>query len=96
MIHMYQYITFLISQYSDILHDTEQCVLISFDRWTYITFFCSLKLFSCKADNCNVQQNNEYCIYVCSIESIDTNMLIYQDIRYIDVTLICIDTVSLS
>jgi len=34
MIYTYQYNAFLISQYSDILHDTEQCVLVGFDRWT--------------------------------------------------------------
>jgi len=34
----------------------------------------------------NRVSTNEYSIYVCSIESIDTETLIYHDIQYIDVT----------
>ena len=37
MIYMYRYIVSLVSRYSDISHDTVQCVLVGlagFERWT--------------------------------------------------------------
>ena len=63
-----------------------------------IPFFYSLKLFSYKADNCNTQQSfriEHQPLCVCSIKSIDTDtMMIYHDTQNINVTRICVDTVS--
>ena len=42
MICMYRYIASLVSWHNNVLHNTVQCLLVSFSRWTYI----ALNLFS--------------------------------------------------